>query len=52
LETSLIELQELFITMSNLVEAQDDLIDNISSNVLNATAYVEEATEAIKVKII
>jgi syntaxin 1B/2/3 len=43
LQNSLQELQELFITMSNLVESQDDLIDNISKHVLDATAYVEEA---------
>jgi syntaxin 1B/2/3 len=48
LENSLIELQELFITMSNLVDLQDDLIDNISANVLNAGAYVEEAVVHIK----
>jgi len=48
LETSLIELQEIFITMSNLVEAQDDLIDNISANVLNAGEFVEEAIKDLK----
>jgi t-SNARE complex subunit (syntaxin) len=34
--------------MSNLVEAQDDLIDNISANVLNAGEFVEEAIKDLK----
>jgi syntaxin 1B/2/3 len=48
LENSLIELQEIFMTMSYMVDLQDDLIDNISSNVKNSIDYVEESVKNIK----
>jgi t-SNARE complex subunit (syntaxin) len=49
LEASLIELQDMFITMAQLVAQQDDLIDNIENNVMSADEYVKKATADIVV---
>lgn len=48
LETNLIELQEMFLMLNNLVESQENLIENISNNVMNTKDYVEEAVVNIK----
>eukprot|EP01080_Neovahlkampfia_damariscottae_P002972 gene2972-4982_t len=48
LEASLIELQDMFVTMAQLVAQQDDLIDNIENNVISADEYVKKAVEDVK----
>jgi t-SNARE complex subunit (syntaxin) len=48
LEGSLIELQEMFVAMAQLVAQQDDLIDNIENNVINADEYVKKGIEYVQ----
>ena len=47
LESNLIELQEMFISLANLIESQDDLIDNISHNVLTTVITVDDTVDNI-----
>jgi len=48
IEASLIELQDLFIAMAQLVAQQDDLIDNIENNVSASVAHVNKGIEHTK----
>jgi t-SNARE complex subunit (syntaxin) len=48
-EASLMELQDMFIAMAQLVAQQDDLIENIEYNVMGAQDFVAKATENIVV---
>jgi t-SNARE complex subunit (syntaxin) len=48
-EASLIELQDMFVAMAQLVAQQDDLIENIEYNVMGSQDFVVRATEDIVV---
>ena len=48
IEASLIELQDLYITMGQLIVQQDDLIDNIETHVSVAIEHIKEGTEDTK----
>lgn len=45
LEASLIELQEMFVAMAQLVAQQDDLIENIENNVISADEFVKKGIQ-------
>jgi len=47
LEKSIIELNQLFMDMSILVETQGDLIDQIEYSVVNSKAYTERAVKTL-----
>ncbi|XP_075424770.1 syntaxin-2 isoform X1 [Ascaphus truei] len=48
LESSIRELHEMFMDMAMLVETQGEMINNIETNVSNASDYVEHAKEETK----
>jgi len=48
IEASLIELQDMFIAMAQLVAEQDDLIDNVENNVHAAETYIKKGIEHLK----
>ncbi|XXG73996.1 hypothetical protein AAC387_Pa07g2830 [Persea americana] len=47
LEKKLFELQQIFLDMAVLVEAQGDILDNIESQVSNAVDHVQSGTTAL-----
>ena len=49
IETSMEELHQLFVDMAVLVDSQQELFDNISSNVANSVNFVEKARENLHV---
>lgn len=48
LERKLLELQQIFMDMAVLVEAQGDMLDNIESHVSNAIDHVQSGTVALQ----
>ncbi|XP_043571274.1 syntaxin-2 [Chiloscyllium plagiosum] len=48
LEASIRELHDMFVDMAMLVEQQGEMINNIETNVVNATEYIERAKEETK----
>ncbi|XP_069789664.1 syntaxin-2-like isoform X1 [Narcine bancroftii] len=48
LEASIRELHDMFVDMAMLVEQQGEMVNNIETNVVNATEYVERAKEETK----
>lgn len=48
IERKLLELQQVFLDMSVLVETQGDLLDNIESHVSNAVDHVQSGTTALQ----
>ncbi|XP_010909353.1 syntaxin-132 [Elaeis guineensis] len=48
LERKLLELQQIFLDMAVLVEAQGDMLDNIESQVSNAVDHVQSGTVALQ----
>ncbi|KAL5981190.1 hypothetical protein ACLOJK_029111 [Asimina triloba] len=48
LERKLIELQQIFLDMAVLVEAQGDMLDNIESQVSSAVDHVQSGTTALQ----
>lgn len=49
IESKLLELQKVFSDMAILVEAQEELLDNIETQVANAVNHVQSGTEALQV---
>lgn len=52
LNTSIIELQKLFVDMAILVREQDSLFNNIEANVLRACAFVEKGKDDMKTAVV
>uniref|UniRef100_UPI00398EC512 syntaxin-2-like isoform X2 n=1 Tax=Pristiophorus japonicus TaxID=55135 RepID=UPI00398EC512 len=48
LEASIRELHDMFVDMAMFVEQQGEMINNIETNVVNATEYIERAKEETK----
>eukprot|EP00262_Sarcandra_glabra_P008207 TRINITY_DN2152_c0_g1_i3.p1 TRINITY_DN2152_c0_g1~~TRINITY_DN2152_c0_g1_i3.p1 ORF type:complete len:191 (+),score=32.72 TRINITY_DN2152_c0_g1_i3:68-640(+) len=48
IEKKLLELQQVFLDMSVLVEAQGDMLDNIESQVSSAVVHVQSGTTALR----
>ncbi|XP_055511475.1 syntaxin-2-like [Leucoraja erinacea] len=48
LEVSIRELHDMFVDMAMLVEQQGEMVNNIETNVVNATEYIERAKEETK----
>ncbi|KAK8955572.1 Syntaxin-132 [Platanthera guangdongensis] len=48
IEKKLLELQQVFMDMAMLVEAQAELLDNIETQVANAMNHVQNGTEALQ----
>ncbi|KMZ67539.1 putative Syntaxin [Zostera marina] len=48
IESKLLELRQVFLDMSVLVETQGDMLDNIESQVVKATDYVQSGTVALQ----
>ncbi|KAK1288935.1 hypothetical protein QJS10_CPB19g01229 [Acorus calamus] len=48
IERKLLELQQIFLDMSVLVEAQGDMLDNIESQVSSAVDHVQSGTTALR----
>ncbi|KAI9345266.1 t-SNARE [Obelidium mucronatum] len=52
IERSLVELFDLFQEMQQLIETQQEMINNIESNVENTVAYVEEGSKELSKAIV
>ncbi|TVU41518.1 hypothetical protein EJB05_15046, partial [Eragrostis curvula] len=48
LERKLLELQQIFLDMAVLVEAQGDMINNIETHVSNATNHIQQGVSALQ----
>ncbi|XP_010941768.1 syntaxin-132 isoform X4 [Elaeis guineensis] len=48
IERKLLDLQQIFLDMAVLVEAQGDMLDNIESQVVNAEGYVHSGVNALQ----
>jgi len=48
IEQSLIELQELFVTMEKLVDQQSQLLDNIEANCERSAEYMNQGVQTLK----